>query len=574
MKTRWNTGIDKGNVLPEYPRPQMRRERFLNLNGVWRYAIAKGGAAPDGMEGDILVPFSPECALSGVNRALRPDEALWYEREFALPENWRGCRALLHFGAVDQTAEVFLNGHRLGAHAGGYTSFSFDMTPHLRENNLLSVKVRDMTDTSHHARGKQKTKRGGIWYTPQSGIWQSVWAEPVPETHIERLEILPLYDEGAVKITVFAAGGASEPCSIRCGAIEARGVSGAPIRIELGTFEPWSPENPRLYDFTAHLGEDLVESYFAMRKFSVEPDEKGVMRLFLNNAPYFHNGVLDQGYWPDGLYTAPSDEAMAYDILTMKRMGFNALRKHIKIEPMRWYYHCDRLGMLVWQDMPCGGGAYRPLVVTLPAFVDLRMSDGPKNYTRFAREDAEGRAQYGAELGEMVGQLYNCPCLAVWVPFNEGWGQFDAAKAHETVLNMDASRTVDHASGWHDQNIGAVKSLHVYFRPYRFRRDRKNRAVLLSEFGGYNYRIEGHCFNERDFGYKRAKSAEELLRAFRALYENEIAPAKREGLAAAIYTQLSDVEDELNGLLTYDREVVKLPPEKVREIMEKLTGEG
>lgn len=570
MKTRWGKTLDLEHVLEEYPRPQMRREDYLILNGPWQYAITRAETEPEAYDGVILVPFSPECALSGVTRALMPDETLWYRRELAVPEGWKGRRALLHFGAVDQITEVFLNGQKLGAHTGGYTAFSFDMTDQLREKNVLTVKVRDWTDTSYHSRGKQKTARGGIWYTPQSGIWQTVWAEPVPQAYIGELRVTPLFDEGAVEVTAHAAGGKTLPCSLFFRGHAVSGTTGAPMRLALGDFTPWSPENPVLYDFTLTLGEDTVQSYFAMRKFSVERDRDDAPRLFLNNKPYFHNGVLDQGYWPDGLYTAPSDEAMVTDILAMKEMGFNTLRKHIKIEPMRWYYHCDRLGMLVWQDMPNGGGRYHPFVISAPALTSVRMSDGPKHYKHFARTDAKGRAQYSAELVEMIRQLYNYPCIAVWVPFNEGWGQFDAARAYERVLDLDRTRTVDHASGWHDQRTGETQSLHVYFRPYRFRKDKLGRAVLLSEFGGYNYRVAGHCFNEKDFGYRRFGSAEDLLSSFTALYEREILPAKQKGLAAAIYTQLSDVEDELNGLLTYDREIEKMPREKVRGIMEKL----
>ena len=318
------------------------------------------------------------------------------------------------------------------------------------------------------------------------------------------------------------------------------------------------------------MGEDCVKSYFGMRKFGVEQDEAGTPRLFLNGKPYFHTGVLDQGYWPDGLYTAPSDAAMVSDIRAMKEMGFNMLRKHIKVEPLRWYYHCDRLGMLVWQDMPNGGGKYNLATISLPLLTGKHHSDGEKHYRRFARADARGRQAYYDELEEMVALLYNSPSVAMWVPFNEGWGQFDAAEAVRRIQAMDETRTIDHASGWHDQGIGAVQSLHVYFKPYKFAPDKLGRAVLLSEFGGYNRRIEGHCFNKKDFGYKRFESEEALLGAWRALYENEILPAKEQGLAAAVYTQLSDVEDELNGLLTYDRAVKKLPADAVREINERL----
>ncbi len=570
MKTRWGKALDENNVLPEYPRPQMRRESYIPLNGIWRYAITLTHDAPEKPDGNIIVPFSPECELSGVSRALKPEETLWYMREFTMPENWQQGRALIHFGAVDQTAEVYLNGHELGRHTGGFTAFSFDMTSCLKQKNSIAVRVTDSTDTSYHSRGKQKTKRGGIWYTPQSGIWQSVWAELVPDKYIESIDIMPCFDESAVEISVWTNSIEPLPCVIRTGDIVAHGVTGAPVRMSIEGFTPWSPETPKLYDLEISAGDDRVSSYFAMRKFSVSNDEKGVPRLFLNNAPYYNNGVLDQGYWPDGLLTAPSDEAMINDIRTMKRMGFNTLRKHIKIEPMRWYYHCDRLGMLVWQDMPNGGSSYNPLTVGAPVLTGKNMTDTSEHYSHFGRSDEKGRSQYIRELNEMIEQLHNCPCVSLWVPFNEGWGQFDAARIREYILSLDPTRTVDHASGWHDQYVGNVQSLHVYFKPYKFTSDRLGRAVLLSEFGGYNRRIEGHCFSRKDFGYRRFKSDNELLSAFGKLYETEIIPAKQDGLAASIYTQLSDVEDELNGLMTYDREIVKLPEDEVAKIMENL----
>ena len=302
-----------------------------------------------------------------------------------------------------------------------------------------------------------------------------------------------------------------------------------------------------------------------MRKVSVEKDRSGKPRLFHNGRPYFHNGLLDQGYWPDGLYTAPTDEAMIFDIETAKAMGFNVLRKHIKVEPLRWYYHCDRLGMLVWQDMPCGGGRYDPVVVSAPLVTDIHLKDSA--YLLFGRESKAGRGEFMTELRAMVQHLYNCPCIAMWVPFNEGWGQFDAARAVGVIHEIDTSRTVDHASGWHDQGIGETKSLHVYFRPYVFKPDRRGRAVILTEFGGYNCLVPGHSFNDRDFGYKRLGDADKLRAALEELYSQQIAPAYEQGLAAAIYTQVSDVEDELNGLITYDRQVVKIPPETVRNIV-------
>jgi beta-galactosidase/beta-glucuronidase len=448
-------------------------------------------------------------------------------------------------------AVVWCNGQEVGAHLGGFTPFTLDITQALDENRRgeLLVAVQDDTEKSPLARGKQRLKRGNIWYTPQSGIWQPVWAEAVPETYIESLRITPHFDEATVEIDAVPGGtvqfmGREYTC---------------PARIKMDDFVPWTPEDPHLYGFTVQLGQDRVKSYFAMRKFSVEN-----ARLLLNNQVYFHNGVLDQGYNPEGLYTYPSDEAMIRDIQLAKDMGFNTLRKHMKVEPLRWYYHCDRMGMLVWQDMPCGGGAYNPAVVNLPLLSGRSMTDD--KYKLFGRGDAVGRKQYYAELKEMVTTLYNCPCIAMWVAFNEGWGQFDAAKALDFILALDDTRTIDHASGWHDQRVGQTQSLHVYFRKYRYIPDKQDRAVLLSEFGGYNLRIWGHTWNEKDFGYNSCVSPEDLEAKLRLLYQLEIAHAKRAGLAAAIYTQLTDVEDELNGLITYDRQVIKLPADRVKLI--------
>ena len=540
-------------MFDEYPRPQMERARWWNLCGPWQYAVTGSDEPPAAWDGTIPVPFSPEAPASGVGRTVRPeDRYLWYRRTVTMPE---GDKVLLHFGAVDQRAVVWCNGWEAGSHTGGYTPFTLDITDTLEEDRKaeILVAVRDDTDQSPLARGKQKTERGGIWYTPQSGIWQPVWAEAVPETYIKKLRITPDFDGAAVTVEAEPAGavvhfgGRDYPC---------------PARVPVPDFQPWSPEEPRLYDFTVTLGDDTVKSYFAMRKFSVE---KG--RLCLNGAPYFHNGVLDQGYNPEGLYTWPSDQAMVDDIRLAKDLGFNTIRKHIKVEPLRWYYHCDRLGMLVWQDMPNGGGRrYDPLVIQAPA-VGIGGRTKDDRYGRFARGDAAGREQFLRELDEMIDTLYNCPCIALWVPFNEGWGQFDAVRVREHVKALDPTRTVDHASGWHDQGGGETESLHVYFRPYRHKPDREGRAVLLSEFGGYNLRVEGHTFNDRDFGYSRCRDAGELLEKLRKLYGEQIAPAREQGLAAAIYTQLTDVEDELNGFVTYDRKAVKLSPEQVRAII-------
>lgn len=568
LMTPWGEHLDENCILTEYPRPQMRRNSYLNLNGRWEYAITDSDESPPRWDGTILVPFSPESALSGVGRSLRPGQTLWYRREVIVPQGFIPAdgRLLLHFGAVDQEAAVYWNGRLLGRHMGGYNAFTLDATDALGPRNSLVVRVHDDTDASFHSRGKQKTRRGGIWYTPQSGIWQTVWMEAVPRHYIESLRIVPLFDQSAVEVMVRC----SQP--LQCEAtVDGRTVpftSGEPARIPMPDFRAWSPEDPYLYDLSVTLGEDRVESYFGMRKMEVRADRGGVKRLFLNGEPYFQSGLLDQGYWPDGLYTAPSDEALIYDIQTAKAMGFNLLRKHIKVEPMRWYYHCDRLGMMVWQDMPSGGGKYRFSTITLPLVTGIHRRDN--HYRAFARASSQGRGEYMDELEEMVGQLFNAPSVVLWVPFNEGWGQFDSTLVMERLRALDPTRPVDPASGWHDQGAGELRSLHVYFKPFRFRRDRRGRALALSEFGGYNLRVDGHCFNQKDYGYRRLPDAAALWRDFSRLYEREVLPAVPRGLCASVYTQLSDVEDELNGLMTYDRRVVKLDADEVRELNERL----
>ena len=568
LMTPWGEHLDENCILTEYPRPQMRRNSYLNLNGRWEYAITDSDESPRRWDGTILVPFSPESALSGVGRSLQPGQTLWYRREVIVPQGFIPAdgRLLLHFGAVDQEAAVYWNGRLLGRHMGGYNAFTLDATDALGPRNSLVVRVHDDTDASFHSRGKQKTRRGGIWYTPQSGIWQTVWMEAVPRHYIESLRIVPLFDQSAVEVMVRC----SQP--LQCEAtVDGRTVpftSGEPARIPMPDFRAWSPEDPYLYDLSVTLGEDRVESYFGMRKMEVRADRGGVKRLFLNGEPCFQSGLLDQGYWPDGLYTAPSDEALIYDIQTAKAMGFNLLRKHIKVEPMRWYYHCDRLGMLVWQDMPSGGGKYRFSTITLPLVTGIHRRDN--HYRAFARASSQGRGEYMDELEEMVGQLFNAPSVVLWVPFNEGWGQFDSTLVMERLRALDPTRPVDPASGWHDQGAGELRSLHVYFKPFRFRRDRRGRALALSEFGGYNLRVDGHCFNQKDYGYRRLPDAAALWRDFSRLYEREVLPAVARGLCASVYTQLSDVEDELNGLITYDRRVVKLDADEVRELNERL----
>ncbi len=567
-------------VLDEYPRPQLVRDSHLNLNGHWDYAITPLEAEePAAYDGEILVPYSPETALSGVRRTVSAREALWYRRTVVLPEHFVKDRVLLHFGAVDQSCEVLLNGVKVGGHVGGYLPFVLDVTEALVPGeNTLVVKVRDVTDAADHARGKQRGEHGGIWYTPQSGIWQTVWAESVPAEHVRDMVIVPHLDEACVEVTVRAQaerGRTARVDVLRDGAViaTAETAPGVPVRLPITDVRTWTPEDPYLYDLEVRLGDDLVRGYFGMRSFGVGPDASGLPRLLLNGRPYFHAGVLDQGYWDGGMYTPPSDEAMVRDIQTMKDLGFTMLRKHAKIEPLRWYHHCDRLGILVWQDIVNGGGPYRPAVVTLPAVLPIvRLRDvGPRAHRRLGRADADGRAEFESELRATVEHLRNVVALAVWVPFNEGWGQFDAARIAAELTELDTTRTIDHASGWHDQGAGDIRSLHVYFRRFRVPGRRRDRRVLaLTEYGGYSLPVEGHRSSERLFGYRRYRTSDDLARAFVRLHEQQIIPAIPHGLSATVYTQLSDVQDEMNGLLTQDREVVKLPAQDVRAVTSRL----
>ena len=582
MLTPWGEALDREHPLPEYPRPQLRRNSYLNLNGIWEYAITKTAEKPAAMQGEIVVPFSPETPLSGVGHILQPDEYLWYRRSVTLPEGFfRGGRLLLHFGAVDQCCTVWVNGQEAGSHTGGYLPFTLELTDLLPADTLtLELRVTDPTDTGSFSRGKQRLKNTGIWYTPQSGIWQTVWMECVPENYLRSLRITPKPEENAVHIRLEADDPAMAAVTIcRDGGIIAKGQTDengeSTLTIPAEELRLWSPEDPFLYDVSIVLpGGDRVESYFGMRAFGIGRDEKGLPRLLLNGKPYFQNGLLDQGYWSDGYYTAPSDEALIHDIAEMKRLGFNMLRKHIKVEPLRWYYHCDRLGMLVWQDMMNGGESYSPLSIYVFSNLGLRVKDD--RYRYFSRSDEAGRTHYYEELGQMIDLLYNTVSLALWVPFNEGWGQFDALKATEFIRKRDDTRPIDHASGWYDQGGGDIKSIHWYFRPYHHKQPPKEqRPICLTEYGGYNCAVPGHCWGEgAEFGYKKIADPAEFNRAFQKLMEEQIIPAKERGLAAAVYTQVSDVEGERNGLLTYDRKVCKANEAIFRAVNAKLTGDA
>lgn len=576
LETRWTSDTKASQPFDgEHPTPQLERTEWVNLNGRWEYAICpKSSSLPDVFDGEILVPFSPESMLSGVERQLKPDETLWYKRSFTAPQLMENRRVLLHFGAVDQKARVFINGCEAGSHEGGYWPFTLDITKYLQsENNLLVVQVEDDTQAGVCAYGKQTLRPGGIWYTAQSGIWQTVWLEAVPKQYIKDLKITPIYDEGEVEIQVFLA----EPemnteMHVEIWDAQQKEAestqTGCCFRIAVPNFKSWSPEHPFLYTLTVQAGEDNVKSYFGMRKFSMIEDAQGRLRLALNNLPVFHNGLLDQGYWSDGLYTPPSEEAMVWELESIKELGFNMLRKHIKIEPMRWYYHCDRLGLLVWQDFVSGGSPYNPLVIQVLPFIGVHLQDN--KYSLFGRKQDASRSSYFKEADTTMQALYNVVSLAVWVPFNEGWGQFDALEMEKSVREKDTTRLIDHASGWHDQGGGDFCSPHIYFKPYKLRHDKRaktgKRAQVLSEFGGYSYGVEKHIATETAFGYKKFANAEQMNAAYEKLYRQEVLPAIQKGLSATVYTQLSDVEDEVNGLFTYDRELLKLDKTMLKKL--------
>ena len=558
---------NKALPLSEYPRMQLVRDSYMCLNGEWDYVIKNTEDLPKHFLDKIIVPFSPEAPLSKVNRILKPDEYLIYRRFFNLPNGFNKGRVFLHFTAVDQSAKVYLNNHYLGEHIGGFLPFSFEIQEYLKAENELVVIVQDQSDTSYHSRGKQKIKRGGIWYTPQSGIYLPVWLESTPNEYISSLKITPLFDDKKVEIIVKANIESDVVIEIEKRVIS--GMSNTPIIIDLDNMHPWTVDDPYLYKFKVRLKDDEVASYFGMRKISIALDERGKKRFFLNNKPLFQSGLLDQGYYQDGLLTPPSDKDYIDDIMLAKKLGFNMLRKHIKIEAPRWYYHCDRLGILVWQDFVNGGSDYSFLSTVVPVLMQKHSKDN--QYKKFGRLDQAGREEFINEARQTIDLLYNSPAVVLWTIFNEGWGQFDAEKVFEEMSKLDPTRLFDHASGWHDQGIGAIKSDHVYFRKYKYQDDKLGRARILSEFGGYQLRVDGHAFNDKNFGYKRMKNSEQLTDAFIRLYEQEIVPAAKEGLAASVYTQLSDVEDELNGLVTYDRQVIKVKAGLIRKINYKLT---
>jgi beta-galactosidase/beta-glucuronidase len=571
LQTRWGRDLDPSQVLPEHPRPQLARDSHLSLNGWWDHAVTPAAdPPPTSYDGRILVPFSPEAPLSGVGRQLARDVRLTYRLRVDVPDGFvpDGGRLLLHFGAVDQTCVVRVDGVEVARNEGGYLPFSCDVTDALRSGHgELVVDVRDLSDGHQHASGKQRLRRGGIWYTAQSGIWQTVWLEAVPRAYVDRLTLVPHLDEGCVQVTVHATRPGT--ARVRLDGREVDVAVGTPARVPVDDVRPWTPDDPHLYDVEVVLGEDRVTSYVGMRSFGVGRDEHGTPRLLLNGTPYLPVGVLDQGYWPDGLLTAPSDAAMVHDITAMKDLGFTLLRKHLKVEPLRWYHHCDRLGMLVWQDLPNGGGGYRTAAVTWPGRYPIRLDD-TRRRGPMGRADADGRALFERELRRTVELLRDVVSLMAWVPFNEGWGQFDACRIAAEVAALDPTRVVDHASGWHDQGGGDLRSLHSYRARFRLPRRRDHRPVVLSEYGGHQLRVPGHVYDDEvEFGYGAESTPEHLTRSFTALHQR-LATLVPDGLSGTVYTQLCDVEEEVNGLLTYDREVLKLDPADVRAAVGRL----
>lgn len=579
MRSVWTDKVDKNCPLPEYPRPQMVRDSFLNLNGIFDYAIVpKETEWVTDFDGKILVPFTVESLLSGVEKPLSPENRLWYRKAFTIPQDMQGKRILLHFGAVDWQCTVYVNHRLAGQHTGGYCAFSFDITDLLQDGeNELVVCVFDPTEEGHQQRGKQVNQTHGFWYTATSGIWQTVWLEAVNPCHVENWRFLPDIDKELIHISTALSDAENTELQLQIRFGNEFVFDGAITQeadVPVPNAKLWSPETPHLYDVTLTVLKDGVEcdrvtGYFGMRKFNIAKDEKGITRLFLNNKPYFQRGLLDQGYWPDGGLTPPTDEAMIFDIREMKRLGFNMLRKHIKVEPARWYYHCDKLGMLVWQDMVSGGKYIGDFYAgVLPNIGILHIKDD--KYKVFSREEPAWRDEFKEELCEMIDQLYNTVSLYCWVPFNEAWGQFDALAICDLVRKKDQSRVIDHASGWYDQGGGDIQSMHKYILPIRMRK-LDNRAFVITEYGGYSQKVPGHMWNpKKAFGYLMFGSLAKLSAAYEKLHKKQVIPLIEKGLSGTIYTQVSDVENEVNGIYTYDRAVLKMDEEMLKRINAQL----
>ncbi len=575
LMTRWAKDVSPKKVHPEYPRPQMVREEWQNLNGLWDYAIVdKDATQPSTWDGQILVPFPVESALSGVMKPVTEKQRLWYHRTFKVPGKWKGQRVLLHFGAVDWEATVTVNGKELGTHRGGYDGFSFDITDALKPSGdqEIVVAVWDPTDRAPQARGKQVLKPGGIMYTATSGIWQTPWLEPVAAAHIEWLKLVPDVDGGKVEVSFKAVGGRGNVLAnlfvrdgrkefprnqVRLSSGDGFATALSPnMKLAVPDAKLWSPDSPYLYGLRVELEEngrivDRVESYFGMRKIALGKDEKGVQRLMLNNKPLFQYGPLDQGFWPDGIYTAPTDEALRYDIEMTKKLGMNMARKHVKVEPDRWYYWCDKLGLLVWQDMP-----------------SAHVGDNRTDEIRNGNENAA--KQFETELKALVEQHWNHPCIVMWVPFNEGWGQYDTPRISDWVKKFDPTRLVNNASGWTDRKAGDVIDMHNYPGPGVPKLE-ENRAAVLGEFGGLGLPVKGHTWqDEKNWGYRSFKTSEELTDAYLGLIKKLHPLTGDGGLCAAVYTQTTDCEVEVNGLMTYDRAMVKLNEAAITEANKKL----
>ena len=570
IKTSWGEQLDPKNVLPEYPRPIMERNDWKNLNGLWKYAITpKGTPAPAAYQGDILVPFAVESSLSGVGKMINEKEELWYQRTFDVPSAWRGKQILLHFGAVDWKAEVWVNDVKVGEHTGGFTPFYFDITSVLNKgNNDLVVKVWDPSDRGEQPRGKQIANPHGIWYTPVTGIWQTVWLEPVATQYITNLKTTPDIDNNSVKVEVAANTTSADKVEVKVfdgKNLVAKGaaLNGVPVELAMpANAKLWSPDSPFLYNMEVTLYKDgkaidQVKSYTAMRKFSIRKGQNGITRLQLNNKDYFQFGPLDQGWWPDGLYTAPTDEALVYDLKKTKDFGYNMVRKHVKVEPARWYTHCDQLGLIVWQDMPNGGPS--------PQWQARNYFNGTEVIRSAAFE-----ANYRKEWKEIIDCLYSYPSIAAWVPFNEAWGQFKTPEIVAWTKEYDPSRLVNPASGGNHYTCGDILDLHHYPGPNMFLYDPR-RATVLGEYGGIGLVVEGNTWvnDKKNWGYVKFNTSDEVTNEY-IKYGKHLLELIRKGFSAAVYTQTTDVEGEINGLMTYDRKVIKMNEAKVREINQQI----
>ncbi|MGE4285430.1 MAG: glycoside hydrolase family 2 protein [Phycisphaerae bacterium] len=583
MMTKWGKDVTPQNAWTEYPRPQLVREDWKLLNGLWDYKLqSKTAPAPESYEKQILVPFCPESALSGLGDKVTPGDRIWYHRTFVVPKNWSNKRVILNFDAIDWDSAFWVNGAYVAAHKGAYDRISLDITDYLKDSKEqeLVVSAWDPTNLGSQARGKQRLQQSGIWYTPVSGIWQSVWMEAVPmEASIKEVKIVPDIDAKTVTVMPMLLNLHAESYSVKITVkdgdkvvAEGRAAADKPVTIAIDSPKLWSPDSPFLYDLSLELVKDKTDnspeksletltSYFGMRKISLGDGAHG-KEMFLNNAPLFHYGTLDQGWWPDGLHTPPSDEAMLYDIEITKQMGFNMIRKHIKVEPDRWFYHCDKLGILVWQDMPSG-------MVVLPREGRDGMAHPQQVFD--PRPDISRRndaaSQFEHELSRMIGTHCNHPSIVMWVPFNEGWGQYDTARITSLIKNLDPTRIVNAVSGWSIRPCGDVYDIHTYDTKLRIPPMLDDRASVVGEFGGIGYVVEGHIWNPemRNWGYQSYDSKEELYNRYVEKFD-QIVAMKEMGLCGAVYTQTTDVEGEVNGLMTYDREVVKFDVEKMNKL--------